>query len=303
MFFVVLLFIGLYLLVKGSDYLVESSSDIARHFGISELVIGLTLVSLGTSMPEFGVSIVASFCGHADVSLGNIVGSNIYNILVITGLIGFITRYHFKSSEILNRDIFWMLITSIWLTLTALDGYIGADVGVLFISSYLVYLIFLYNQNKEKKVVKEAAVTLKTYFLFLFSIILIYFGAKLTVENAILLADAFGFTKWAISASLIGAGTGFPETVTSLVALRKRKLKISLGNIIGSNVFNILVVVGFSSLASPLVFNFNEVVLSFVFMLVASVLLAFWAIKGSFHKKEALVAFCLYLLYLYLLYK
>ena len=298
----VLLLVGLSFLVKGADYLIDSATDIARHFGISELVIGLTLVSLGTSLPEFAVSSLAAFAGHAEISLGNVIGSNIYNIFIITALIGFLTRYHFKTIEILHRDIVWLLLTSVWVTLIAFSGVISREMGILFISLYLIYLVYLYNHNKKGSHIKEKNLTLKSYLIFILSLVLIYFGGRLTVTNAVIVAEFLGISKWVISATLIGAGTGFPETITSLVALKKRKLKMSVGNIIGSNIFNILIVLGASAVINPLIINFRENTISFLFALISAVFIALIAIKGSFHRKTAVIATLLYLTYLYLLF-
>jgi len=297
-----LFLLGLFFLIKGSGYLIDSSTHIARHFGISELVIGLTLVSLGTSLPEFAVSTVAALSKNSVISIANVIGSNIYNLFVLTALIGFVTRYHFKTVEILQRDIVWLLLTSIWIVLIAISGFINAEMGILFISLYLVYIIYLYKNGKEGRRKKESHPPLKIYFMFLLSFVLIYLGAKLTIDSAVLIARFFGLSEWVISASLLGAGTGFPETFTSLMALKRKKLKMGLGNIIGSNIFNILVVIGFSSIILPIQINFAQHFYSFFFLLLSSIFIALIAIKGSFHRKTALISIGLYLIYLYSLF-
>ena len=293
---------GLLLLVKGAEHLIESSAKIARHFGISELVIGLTLVSFGTSLPEFAIGTVSALQGEPIISIANVIGSNIYNLLVLTALIGFVTTYHFKTIEVLQRDIVWLLLSSIWITLIAFSGKITAETGILFISLYLIYTFYLYDTGEKTKTRKEDGVSWKTWTFLLISLILIYLGAELTVANAVKIAEIFKVSEWAVSAVLIGAGTGLPETATALMALKKKKLKMGIGNIIGSNIFNVLIVVGTTSLITPLVIDFASHFYSFLFLMLSSVLIALIAIKGSIHKKTAAVSIILYATYLYFIF-
>ncbi len=298
-----LFIIGLLFLLKGAEKLIDSSIKIARHFGISELVIGLTLISFGTSLPEFAIGTISALQGEPVISIANVIGSNIYNLLVLTALIGFVTTYHFKTINILQRDIVWLLLTAIWLTAVAFNGTISVGVGVLFISSYLIYIYYLYDTGEKVKTRKRDGVTWKTYLALAVSIILIYLGAELTVTNAIELAKLLHISEWAISAGLIGAGTGLPETATAVVALRKKKLKIGVGNLIGSNIFNILIVAGVTSLITPMQVDFASHFYSFFFLMISSVLIALIAIRGSIRKKTAMVSITLYLIYLWLLFK
>ena len=296
------LIFGLILLIKGSGYLIDSSTKIARHYNVSELVIGLTLVSLGTSLPEFAISVLAAFSGHNTISIGNAIGSNIYNILVLTGTLGLLTRYKFKNVDILQRDIVWLLITAIWITLIGVTGYIGREMGIFFISLYLIYLIYLYNHNKKNKTFCKSKLPQKVHYFLLLGAILIYIGAIITVNNAILVAELFGISEWIISASLLGAGTGFPETFVLLISMKKRKLKMGIGALIGSNIFNILIVLGVAAIINPISFNFFENIESFLFLMIASVFLTLVAIKGSIHKRTAVISIGLYFIYIALLF-
>ncbi|MBS3060693.1 MAG: calcium/sodium antiporter [DPANN group archaeon] len=296
-----LLVIGLALLVKGADALIDASSKIARSFGISELIIGLTIVAFGTSFPELTVSSLAVAEGHAGISIGTILGSNILNICFIIAIIGFHTRYTFNDKKLLERDVVWLLVSAILFAATTLIGSVTRLLGLAFIALYAYYSFSIYRDfKKEEKTVsvKYLGTTWHDYAKLAISITVLYFGAKITVDNAILLSIMAGIPDWAIAATVIAIGTGLPEIVVSLVAIRRKQFSLSIGNIIGSNIFNILVVIGSVALIQPIPIALGTFAYDFLFLLITTVFVTVIVMRTWFHKTEALVAAVIYSLYI-----
>ena len=246
-----LLALGFVMLGKGADWFVEGAAGIATRFGIPQLVIGLTIVAMGTSAPEAAVSIAAAMSGNADITIGNIVGSNIINILVILGLASVIIPLAVARSTVRSEIPFMIFITGL-MFYQGLDGAISFADGCLLLVAFVIYLSYLYKMAMKNKVddeLQEYGMSLG--YCILWSIVgmaTIVYGSNLTVEAASAIAKYAGLSERIIGLTIVALGTSLPELFTSVMAAYKGNADIAIGNIVGSNIFNILFVVGLSSM-------------------------------------------------------
>lgn len=253
-----LLVLGFVMLVKGADWFVDGAAGIADKFGIPQLVIGLTIVAMGTSAPEAAVSITAALKGNAAITIGNVVGSNILNILIILGITAVIVTVAVAKSTI-RYEIPYMLFITL---LLMVFGYTGGNISfaegiILWIAfvAYLTYLFFMAKNNKEEaeEESKKKPVWLLIV-LVVVGLVLVVWGSDVTVDAATAIAKAAGLSERFIGLTIVALGTSLPELFTSVSAAMKGKADIAIGNIVGSNVFNILFVVGTTALITPVVF-------------------------------------------------
>ena len=259
---VLLLALGFVMLVKGADWFVDGASNIAAKFKIPQLVIGLTIVAMGTSAPEAAVSITAALQGSADITIGNIVGSNIMNVLVILGLSAAIIPIAVAKSTVHIETPFLIGITVV-LLLLGLDGTISLLDGIILVVLFLVYLGYLLYMAKKNPEEPEETKQLKLWQALLATVVglvLIVFGSDFAVDAASEIARVLGLSERFIGLTIVALGTSLPELFTSVTAARKGNADIAIGNIVGSNVFNILFVVGLSSLVTPVPFASNFIV-------------------------------------------
>ena len=254
----ILLVVGFVLLVKGADWFVDGSSSIAARLGIPQLVIGLTIVAMGTSAPEAAVSITAATRGSADITIGNILGSNIMNVLVILGLAASLTCIHVAKSTIF-REIPFMIAVSVLLLVLGLDGTVTLMDGVILWGAFLVYLGYLFRMAKNGDGDEEASINTerslwKSAVWTIVGLVLIVLGSDIAVDAATSIARIMGLSERLIGLTIVALGTSLPELFTSVSAAKKGNADIAIGNIVGSNVFNILFVVGTSALVTPVPF-------------------------------------------------
>lgn len=272
---ILLLALGFTMLIKGADWFVDGASGIATKFGIPQLVIGLTIVAMGTSAPEAAVSISAAIGGSADITIGNIVGSNILNIFIILGISAVITTLAVASSTIKYETPFMILVTVLLLVL-GLDGTIGLIDGIILIIAFIAYLTYLFimakNNKEEQPEAKQMAIW-KAILLTIIGLALIILGSNVTVDAATAIAKAFGVSERFIGLTIVALGTSLPELFTSVSAARKHNADIAIGNIVGSNIFNILFVVGISSVIVPVPFASNFIFDTIVAIVAAALLL------------------------------
>ncbi len=251
-----ILIFGFLLLVKGADFFVDGSSKIAKKFGISELIIGLTIVAMGTSAPETAVSIAAALKGTADISIGNVVGSNILNILIILGISATIRTIKVGKTTI-KYEIPFMIAISALLLLLGLDGTIDFKDGIilwLLFIAYLTYLIIMAKKDKQKEEKKSKVILWQVILATLGGLALIIVGSDISVDAASKIARYAGLSERFIGLTIVALGTSLPELITSVTAAFKGNNDIAIGNIVGSNIFNILFVIGTSSLILPITF-------------------------------------------------
>lgn len=254
---------GFVLLVKGADFFVEGAAGIAAKFGIPQIVIGLTIVAMGTSAPEAAVSIAAAFNGSADITIGNVLGSNIMNIFVILGLASVIIPIAVQKTTVIYEMPFMIAITAILLVL-GMDGTISFVDGLILAGLFLVYMIYLLISAKNnKEEANEEAKKQKLIVQILFSIggvVAIIGGSKLAVFGASEIAKMFGISERIIGLTVVALGTSLPELFTSVTAAKKGNADIAIGNIVGSNVFNIIFVVALTAIITPVPYAANFVI-------------------------------------------
>ena len=262
---ILLLLLGFVLLIKGADFFVDGSSSIAKLIGIPGFVIGLTVVAMGTSAPEAAVSITAGISGSNQIALGNVVGSNIFNLLVVAGVCALIKPYKIEK-EMLYRDFPVNVVVSIVLLVMALvnmklSRFNGILMLVLF-AAYIAFILFKAFKNREKQIdddVKTMSPVLSVVAI-VGGLTAVILGGQLVVDNAQDIARALGWSETFIGLTIIAIGTSLPELVTSIVAAGKGESGLALGNVIGSNIFNIMLILGVSSAITPIPVDNNGVI-------------------------------------------
>ena len=255
---VLLLIVGFLCLIKGADWFVDGASKLAARFGIPQLVIGLTIVAMGTSLPEAAVSIRGAMKGTAGIAVGNALGSNIFNVLVILGVTALLAVLPLQRSTLFIEIPYMLLVTVVILLLGMSGRSISRLDGALLWAFFLVYLGYLWwltRRNREENETGEELWSVTKCLLFLvIGGALIVFGSDLTVDGACGLAEMAGISERVVGLTIVACGTSLPELVTSLVAAKKKHVDIAIGNIVGSNIFNILFVIGTAALITPIPF-------------------------------------------------
>ena len=301
----VLLVVGFAMLVKGADWFVDGAAGIAVKFGIPQLVVGLTIVAMGTSAPEAAVSITGAMNGAADIAVGNVLGSNILNILIILGLTGFITNVAIQKSTLMMEMPFMMAVTVVFAVLGLNDGNVGFAEGIILWVLFLVYLGYLFvlakkgNQEEEEK--QEHRPIWKLVLLGIIGGVIVVWGADITVDAATAIAKAVGLSERFIGLTIVALGTSLPELVTSVTAAKKGNSDIAIGNIVGSNIFNILFVIGTSALIVPVIYEVSFLVDAVVAVIAGVVLWGATIRKKMLTRPWAiamLIGYAVYLVYL-----
>ncbi|MDE6740622.1 MAG: calcium/sodium antiporter [Lachnospiraceae bacterium] len=307
---VALLALGFVLLVKGADWFVEGASKLAEKFGIPQLVIGLTIVAMGTSLPEAAVSVSAALKGSAEITIGNILGSNIMNILLILGITSVITPIAVQKSTVKYEIPFMIVISAILMGLGCTYNVLKFSDGLILWGLMLCYLAYLLYMTKKGVIVTEEESAGETdkpmplwkmLLLILIGGGMIVLGSNVAVDAATALARIFGMSERLIGLTIVAFGTSLPELVTSATAAIKGKADIAVGNIVGSNIFNILFVVGTSALITPVAYAANFFTDS-VICIAAAVLLWVLVIKNKRLSRAGgacmLVCYAAYFVYL-----
>lgn len=306
------LVVGFVMLIKGADLFVEGASKIAAKFKIPLIVIGLTIVAMGTSAPEAAISISASFQDAAAISIGNAVGSNIMNILLILGVSALITNLKIKPNTLRFEIPFVVVITAVLLLLGWIGGGLDKIDGVIMLllfAAFLVYLFYLAKKGDDSSADDVPELTEKDklpilIIITLIGLVSIVLGSDLTVSAAKNIAQTIGIDDRTISLTVVAFGTSLPELITCIAASLKKKSDIAIGNIIGSNIFNILFVVGLASVFSPSVMPYGQAfVIDTIVAIAAAVILGLLVLR----KKELsriggvimLVAYAVYFAYIF----
>lgn len=253
---VVFVFVSILALWKGADYLVEAAAHIAHRLGVSELVIGLTVVAFGTSAPELVVSLVAALKGQSDISVGNVVGSNIFNLGFILGAVALLRTIR-TSRLLVYRDGIFLVGASLLLLVFFLDLHIARWEGIVMLAILIGYIVFLI-VSRHLEVAEElpkGEFSVQDIFKLLGGLAAVVAGGYLFVYSASDLARQLGMSEWAIGVTIVAAGTSAPELATSLLAAIRGRHGISAGNLIGSDIFNILGVLGIAAIVSPMTLN------------------------------------------------
>ncbi len=307
---IILLIIGFLLLVKGADYFVEGSSSIAKKFNIPSIVIGLTLVAFGTSAPELAVSIDAALAQSNGLVFGNVIGSNIANTLFILGLSAAITPIKISLSTIF-KDMPFLIVTTAAMIVMSMDhlfdkaeNILSRVDGILLLIFFVIYFlsmleIIFKNKGEKQSVVEIKEVTIiKSLLMTLGGLLAIIYGASLTVNSAIIIAENFGLSDTIIGLTVIAVGTSLPELITSVVAAKKGENDIAVGNIVGSNIFNILFVLGVSATINPIVISADNYIDLYVLMAAMIFALVVMFTGKKISKIEGSLMFVSYLVYM-----
>lgn len=252
---ILLIIIGVALVLKGADFLTEGASALARRMHVPEIVIGLTIVAAGTSAPELFVSVVSALNGTPDLAVGNVVGSNTMNCMLIVGCAAMVAPMTISRSTV-RKDIPFAVMASILLTCIALDNYLGRIDGIFLLLGFVVFMAYTLLQAKNGQTESQTEVRqLNPWLSLLFLVIglaMLVAGSNVFVGSASSVAAALGISEGVIGLTVVAGGTSLPELATSVVAARKGQSAIAIGNVIGSNVFNILLILGMTAVISPL---------------------------------------------------
>lgn len=310
----IFLIIGFLFLIKGADIFVEGASTIAKKFNVPPMVIGLTIVAMGTSAPEAAVSITSSLAGQNDMSIANVVGSNFFNILVVLGVSSIIAKLPVQKDTIKN-DTPFLILVSLLLLIFGLNLKLGRLEGFMLLGLFTLFLIktvksgMKSNNSDTDTSSSEAAVAIdisqedhvsipKTILLCIIGAIGIIFGGDLVVNSATNIATSFGMSANLVGLTIVAVGTSLPEFVTSVVATKKGETDIAIGNVIGSNLFNILLVLGLSASIHPITMS-TLAFIDIVFMLAITILLYIFMKKdNSLVKKQGILLVVLYIAYM-----
>ncbi len=270
-----LVFLFIFLMSKSADYMIDAAVKIAKKFHVSELIIGLTIVSMGTSAPELVVSLIAAIKGSGDISLANIVGSNIFNLGFILGLVILLSPVVTHTSKtLIYRDGLLLILATGLLNLFLLDNQLNRHDGIILM---LFFVGWLYLLSRDKHIPEEEHIKqveparVKDFLIFLVALVSLVVCGDQMVKYAVLFARGVGMSEWAIGMTVVAIGTSAPEAITSIIAIRKKSFGVSIGNLIGSDIFNIVGILGISSFVHPIMPTGN--VTSSIFLLWATMLL------------------------------
>ena len=297
-----LLIIGFVLLIKGSDFFVDGSSNIASILKVPTLIVGLTIVAFGTSAPEAAVSITSSLAGSNALALSNVIGSNLFNMMLIIGLCALLNELKI-TKQVLNVDLPFLVFLTGVLTAFILFGWkitrIEGIILLILIISYVAYLVHNARKSEESKVVEKPKMSLLRSIIYIVGGVAgIIIGADFVVDSASYIAMAFGMSETLVGLTIVAMGTSLPELVTSLTALRKGENELIIGNVIGSNIFNISMVLGASSAISPIAVNPNMLTDIALMLGVTILFFIFGKTQSKYDKKEGFILVALFIAYM-----
>ena len=298
----ILLIVGFILLIKGSDFFVDGSSNIASILKIPTLIVGLTIVAFGTSAPEAAVSITSSLSGNNALAVSNVIGSNLFNMMLIIGLCALLRELKI-GRDVLNKDLpFLVVITAILSGFIIIGWSISRVEGIilfLLIIGYVSYLVYSAKKTKEAQIVEKPKMGLLRSIIYIIGGMAgIIIGADFVVDSASYIAMAFGMSETLVGLTIVAIGTSLPELVTSLTALKKDENQLIIGNVIGSNIFNILFVLGASSTISPIAINPNMIIDIALMLGVTILFFIFGKTQDKYDKKEGFILVALFIAYM-----
>ena len=293
---IISLIIGFILLIKGADLFVDSASGIAKRFGIPSLIIGMTIVAMGTSAPELSVSITSAIKGLNDMSIANVVGSNIFNTLMILGVSSLFNKLKINS----YKDIIVMMFSSVMLLVCCFNNKLGIMNGIVLL---IVFALFMLGQIKDAKNDKaeenevQHRPMLLTITLGIIGMCAIIGGGNLVVNSASAIAMTLGMSENLVGLTIVAMGTSLPEFITSVIATRKGEIDIAVGNVVGSNIFNILFVLGIAGIINPMTVSFVAIC-DIAILVIISALILFVTRKKEINKYNGLMLIAIYICYL-----
>ena len=298
-------------MIKGADILVDGSSAIAKKLHIPEIIIGLTIVSIGTSMPELFVSTTSAIEGHSDISIGNIIGSNICNLLLILGLSAIIRPVKFQKQTKIIENPMSIILTIMFLIICNTEQYISRAEGLILIILFIIFLIYTIMMGKRSQknmVLLELEDTknislIKNVSLIILGISILKIGGELVVDNAQEIARMLNVSEKIIGLTIVAVGTSLPELVTSVTAAIRGESDIAIGNIVGSNIFNMLLIIGLSALIQPINYNitYNYQMMVLFTGMILMMIFPFMKPKDKLSRIEGIIFVILYLINLIVL--
>ena len=304
---VVLLLVGFVFLIKGSDFFVDGASSVASLLKIPTIIVGLTIVAFGTSAPEAAVSITSSWAGSNAMAVGNVIGSNLFNMLMVIGIAALLSNLLMEKS-VLEKDLpFLVGITVLWAVFIVIGWNISQIEGIILLVILLAYIIYLVRsarKSKDADVVEKPKLSLpKSIIFILVGIVGIVLGGDLVVNSASDIAIALGMSEALVGLTIVAIGTSLPELVTSITALKKGENQLVIGNVIGSNIFNILFVLGASSAISAIPLD-SSLLIDVLFMVAVTILCyIFGKTQDKYDKKEGIILIALFVVYMAFLMK
>ena len=315
---ILILVIGFVLLIKGADFFVEGSSSVAKKFHVPAMLIGMTIVAMGTSLPECAVSVTASLANNNSLAVSNVIGSNIFNLMVVCGACALFSPLTIRQDTLKKEFPLSIICAALMLVL----GYIGMTLGhidgIIFLVLFVGYLLWMIQSAKKARAavlsdpaqsgqieqsefVEENIAILPTWKSLVFIIggmIAIKFGGDFVVDGASSIASSMGLSQTLIGLTIVAMGTSLPELVTSLVAAKKGEVDMALGNVIGSDIFNILFVLGIATAISPISFLMENVIDIILLIIMSVIVLAFAWTKQHINRKECILMLLMYAAYM-----
>lgn len=306
---IIILIIGFIILVKGADLFVDAASSLAQNFHLSKMLIALTIVAFGTSAPEFAVSIKSAITSQGDIVLGNVIGSNILNILLILGICSCIHPLHVKNATVKKELPITILLSALlsvlmcdkFLSGTNLNSLTRSD-GITIILFFLIFVYYLFASMRNKVADEEEELPkygmLKSIIFTIFGVICLVLGSNAVVDSASIIAKMIGVSERLISLTIIALGTSLPELVTSTIATKKKEYDIAIGNVVGSNIFNIGIVLGLPLTIFGGISHFTINYIDVIVMLLSAILLFLFSFKNHrLDKKAGIVFLIIFVIY------
>lgn len=313
---ILLLAVGILLLIKGSDFFVDAGSAIGKTLKINELLLGFTIVSFGTSLPELIVALTSAQAGSNEIALGNILGTNLFNICAILAVIAIIKPIQFKK-ETVRKDMYMSVLTAFVLMILMADKWISGDSvnilsrtdGLILLSLFAVFMYYtlyswldIWNERKAKNEevklkLKDIDTLTKNIFLMLLGLTMVFIGANASVDAVEKIAELLGISETFIAILVVAVGTSLPEIFTSITAIKKGKQDIAVGNLIGSNMFNILFVLGTAATISPIPLQMDSLVIDALTFFLMTIILVLHAKGGKKYELGRGEGFCLLAIY------
>lgn len=309
----IILVIGFVLLIKGADFFVEGSSSVAKKFNVPSLIIGMTIVAMGTSLPELAVSVTASMIGNNTLAVSNVAGSNIFNLMVVCGACALFAPLTIEKNTLLKEFPFSIICAGLLVVLGFLGMSLGRVDGIIFLVIFIVYLLWMIRSAKqarnagdkleeaEEEFVEEEIKILPMWKCLLFIVggmIAIKYGGDFVVDGASAIAAGFGLSQTLIGLTIVALGTSLPELVTSIVAARKDEVDMALGNVIGSNIFNILLILGVAAAISPITFLMENIIDIVILIVMSLVVWIFAWTSKEINRKEGIMMLLMYAVYM-----
>lgn len=307
-----ILVIGFVLLIKGADFFVEGSSSVAKKFNVPSLIIGMTIVAMGTSLPELAVSVTASITGNNTLAVSNVSGSNIFNLMVVCGACALFAPLTIEKNTLMKEFPFSIVCAGLLVVFGFIGMKLGRVDGIILLVIFVAYLFWMiYSAKKarsegdkfetEEEEMAEEIKILPMWKCLLYIVggmIAIKFGGDFVVNGASSIAAGFGLSQTLIGLTIVALGTSLPELVTSIVAARKNEVDMALGNVIGSNIFNILLILGVAAAISPVTFIMENIIDIIILIIMSTVVWIFAWTSKKINRKEGIIMLLVYVVYM-----